>query len=289
MTQSTQSSLRLRRTAALALAMLAILAVFAGGARAANYVALGDSYAAGPIIPNQIAPLGCLKSDHNYAHLAASTIGLPLRDPTCSGATTEDMTNPQETELGTNPPQFNSLDAETTRVSLTIGGNDIGFSSLAQDCFRSTPSNGSPCKDKYTAGGQDEVSRRIQETAPNVAAVLQGIKSRATGSMTYVVNYSAIFPHKGPGCYPQMPVAKGDVPWLRAKQEELNQMLATQATNNGAKLVDVYAASVGHDACALPGRRWVEPVVPASPAAPVHPNLLGMKAMADLVLAAMPA
>src|SRR5262245_18929543 len=101
---------RLRRTAALALAALAVLAAFAGAVRAANYVALGDSYAAGPIIPNQIAPLGCLKSDHNYAHLAAPTIGLPLRDPTCSGATTEDMTNPQETELGTNPPQFNSLD-----------------------------------------------------------------------------------------------------------------------------------------------------------------------------------
>jgi len=72
MNQSILSSpRRLWRVAALAIAMLAVLAAFAGAARAANYVALGDSYAAGPIIPNQIAPLGCLKSDHNYAHLAA--------------------------------------------------------------------------------------------------------------------------------------------------------------------------------------------------------------------------
>ena len=55
------------RLAVLAAAMLVALAAFAGAARAANYVALGDSYAAGPIVPNQIAPFGCLKSDHNYA------------------------------------------------------------------------------------------------------------------------------------------------------------------------------------------------------------------------------
>jgi hypothetical protein len=83
-----------------------------------------------------------------------------------------------------------------------------------------------------------------------------------------------------------MPVADGDVPWMRAKQEELNAMLAEQAAAGGARLVDVYAASAGHDACAPPGVRWVEPVIPASAAAPLHPNLLGMKAMADLVVAA---
>ena len=119
-----------------------------------------------------------------------------------------------------------------------------------------------------------------------MAAVLQGIASRSPQAKTYVVNYSAIFPHDGPGCYPQMPVADGDVPWLRAKQEELNAMLATQASANGARLVDVYAASRGHDACSLPGVRWVEPVTPASPAAPVHPNLIGMRAMANLIVAA---
>jgi hypothetical protein len=50
--------------------------------------------------------------------------------------------------------------------------------------------------------------------------------------------------------------------------------------------VDVYVASRGHDACALPGLRWVEPVVPANAAAPLHPNLLGMQAMATMVVAA---
>src|SRR5262245_26710201 len=86
---------RLSRALAAAIAVLALLAVAASGARAANYVALGDSYAAGPLIPNRVLPLGCLKSDHNYPHVAAPGIGLTLRDASCSGAETVDMTNPQ--------------------------------------------------------------------------------------------------------------------------------------------------------------------------------------------------
>jgi GDSL-like Lipase/Acylhydrolase family len=283
MTQSPHSSpQRLWRTAALAVAMIAILAVFAGGARAANYVALGDSYAAGPVIPNQIAPLGCLKSDHNYAHLAAPTIGLPLKDATCSGATTEDMTESQSTELGSVPPQFDSLSAETTRVSLTIGGNDIGFSDIALDCVTLNPFS-TPCKDKYTAGGKDQISERIAATAPKVDAVLDGIKARSPSAKVFVVNYAAIFPETGFGCWPQMPIGFGDVPYLRAKQKELNAMLATQAAANGATLVNWYNASIGHDACKGSSTRWVEPVVPTNPAAPIHPNLAGMTGAAAIL------
>ena len=283
MTQSPQSSpQRLWRTAVLALAMVAILAVFAGGARAANYVALGDSYAAGPVIPNQIAPLGCLKSDHNYAHLAAPTIGLALKDATCSGATTEDMTESQSTELGSVPPQFDSLSAETTRVSLTIGGNDIGFSEIALDCVTINPFS-TPCKDKYTAGGKDQVAERIAATAPKVDAVLDGIKARSPSAKVFVVNYAAIFPETGFGCWPQMPIGFGDVPYLRAKQKELNAMLATQAAANGATLVNWYNASIGHDACKGSSTRWVEPVVPTNPAAPIHPNLAGMTGAAAIL------
>jgi lysophospholipase L1-like esterase len=196
------------------------------------------------------------------------------------------MTAPQGVSPEPNPPQFDSLSADSALVTVSISGNDIGFSGIAQDCVSTTPSTGSPCRDKYVVNGSDEISRRIAVTAPKVAAVLQGIHTRSPAARVLVVNYSAILPHTGPGCYPTMPVADGDVPWMRAKQEELNAMLAQRAANNDARVVDVYAASVGHDACALPGLRWVEPVVPANAAAPLHPNLLGMKAMADLVVAA---
>jgi len=283
MYQSIQfSPRRLWRVALLALATLVSLGALAGAARAANYVALGDSYAAGPIIPNQIAPFGCLKSDHNYAHLAAPTIGLPLKDATCSGATTNDMTESQSTELGSVPPQFDSLSAETTRVSLTIGGNDIGFSEIALSCVTLNPFS-TPCKDKYDSGGHDQIAERIAATAPKVAAVLQGIHSRSPSAKVFVVNYAAIFPETGYGCWPQMPMGFGDVPYLRSKEKELNAMLATQAAANGASLVNWYNASIGHDACKGSSTRWVEPVIPTNLAAPVHPNERGMQGAAAIL------
>ena len=268
----------------LALCLLG-LAVAAPAASADNYVALGDSYVAGPAIPLPIKPWGCLKSDHNYAHLAAPRLGLDLRDPSCSGAETEDMTQTQGVWPEANPPEFDALAADTTLVTLGIGGNDIGFSSLAQDCFSQSP-QGSPCKDQYTAGGSDQVSQRIADTAPKVAAVLQGIHTRAPNARVLVVNYPAILPDSGQGCWPQIPVADGDAVWLRDKTRELNQMLADQGAANGATLVDWYTASIGHDACQPPGIKWVEGPVPMNAAAPVHPNLLGMLAASDLVVTA---
>jgi hypothetical protein len=263
--------------------LVAAIVVLAAPAPAlADYVALGDSYAAGPLIPLQIQPFGCLKSDHNYAHLAAPTIGLPLKDATCSGATTEDMTESQSTELGSVPPQFDSLSTETTRVSLTIGGNDIGFSEVALNCVTLNPFS-TPCKDKYTAGGKDQIAERIAATAPKVDAVLDGIKAHSPSAKVFVVNYAAIFPETGFGCWPQMPIGFGDVPYLRSKEKELNAMLATQAAANGATLVDWYNASIGHDACKGSSTRWVEPVVPTNPAAPIHPNLAGMTGAAAIL------
>jgi hypothetical protein len=275
---------RLRRGIAL---IVALAALAAPAPAAADYVALGDSYAAGPLIPLQIQPFGCLKSNNNYAHIAQRTLAFPeFRDPTCSGAETEDMTQTQGVTPGPNPPQFDSLQVDTELVTINIGGNDIGFSSIAEDCF-TFQRTGSPCRDQYVVDGRDEISERIQATAPKVAAVFQGIHARSPEARAFVLTYAAIFPEEDTfGCWPQMPVAEGDIVYLREKQKELNAMLAAQAALNGVGVIDWYEASIGHDACKPPGIRWVEPAIPANAAAPVHPNLLGMLGAASLVEAA---
>jgi lysophospholipase L1-like esterase len=285
MHQSTR--LRLPWALALTLAVALFLVFAAGAARAANYVSLGDSYAAGPLIPNQsLSPLGCLRSSNNYSHLAAPSIGLALKDPSCSGAKTNHMTEQQNVEPGPNPPQFNSLDASTTVVSITIGGNDIGFSEVAQSCITVNPF-ATPCKDKYAPGGKDQLAERIAATAPKVDAVLDGIRARSPLAKIYVVNYPAIFPETGFGCWPQMPIGFGDVPYLRQTEKGLNAMLATQAAANGATLVNWYNASIGHDACKSTSTRWVEPLIPGTLAAPIHPNKAGMQGGANALLAAL--
>jgi lysophospholipase L1-like esterase len=267
--------------------LAAIAALVAATPAAADYVALGDSYAAGPLIPLQLQPFGCLKSSNNYAHLAAPKLAQPaFRDATCSGAETEDMTAAQGVTPGPNPPQFDSLDADTQVVTFNIGGNDIGFTGIAENCLSTSPI-GTYCKGDYVHDGRDEISERIAETAPKVAAVIQGIRARAPQARIFAVNYAAIFPERGwLGCWPQLPVASGDIAYLREKQKELNGMIAAQAAANGARLIDWYGASIGHDACKPPAVRWVEPLVPANAAAPVHPNLLGMIGASNLVVAA---
>lgn len=271
-------------------AVVALVAAFAAQAtaRAADpsYVALGDSFTAGPLIPVQIPPYGCLKSDHDYPHLAAPELRWPaFRDASCSGAQTKHMTEPQDVDPGPNPPQFDALDDNARVVSVGIGGNDIGFSEIIRNCQSPTTPEGHPCQDHYVVNGRDEISARIAATAPRIAAVLQGIATRAPKAEIYLVDYLPILPDEGPGCWPQIPVADADVPYLRAKEKELNGMLAEQAGANGARLVDAYSAGIGHDACQPPLVRWVEPAVPVNAAAPFHPNLLGMEATARALVA----
>jgi lysophospholipase L1-like esterase len=284
---SARSSL-FRLVVAAAAVLVAGLQVPSGAAAApASYVALGDSYTAGPLIPNQSThPLGCWRSDHDYPHLVAQARGSVLRDASCSGARTVDLTSPQAVLGGPNPPQLDALDSGVGTVSLQIGGNDIGFTEILERCAAVLPL-GTPCQDAYAGGGSDEISRRIAATAPKVAAALAEAHRRSPQARLFLVGYPAILPDAQAGCWPVLPIAPADVPYLRNKEKELNTMLAGQATAAGATYVDVYGPSVGHDACQLPGVRWIEPLIPLSPAALFHPNALGMRGMAAAVVAAM--
>ena len=263
------------------------LSVGAAGASAADWAGLADSYAAGPLIPNQqLSPLGCLRSDHNFAHLAAAALGRTLTDASCSGAKTDDMTAPQDVTPGQNPPQFNALTADTQVVTLQIGGNDIGFTSILENCATANPF-AHPCRDKYVVNGHDTLADKIAATAPKVAAVLQGIHTRSPTARVFVVNYAAILPETGSGCWPQVPIGFSDVPYLRSVEKNLNAMLAEEAAANGARIVDDYTASLGRDACKSSSTRWVEPLVPANAAAPFHPNARGEAGIATVAVGAV--
>jgi lysophospholipase L1-like esterase len=257
-----------------------------------RYVALGDSYTAGPLIPNQV-DLNCLRSDHNYPSLASAAIpSSSFVDVSCSGATTSDILNPGSGELGiTVPAQISAVTSGTALVSVGIGGNDIGFSDIITNCAEASLSSpfGSPCKNQYTAGGTDQLLARINATAPKVAAVLSAIHAAAPGARVLVVGYTAILPDTGLGCWPVVPIAFNDVPYLRSTEKSLNSMLASTAAANGATYVDVYKPSIGHDACKSSGTRWTEGLFPGSSAAPFHPNATGEQAMSQAFLATLAA
>ncbi|WP_432132493.1 SGNH/GDSL hydrolase family protein [Streptomyces tendae] len=252
-----------------------------GGTPVVDYTALGDSYASAPGVADQVDS-ACARSDRNYPSLLARKQHWRLTDVSCAGATTANISGAQ----GSVAPQLTALTRTTDVVSVTIGGNDIGFSDDLATCAGLTSSDptGAPCREHYTADGTDQLAARIHQTAPKVAAVLNGIRHRAPHARVLVVGYPDLFPEDGVGCTSStVPLAAGDFSYLRDTEKTLNRMLARQARIAGAHYVDTYKTTIGHDMCRPDGQRWIEPLVTAPPVAPAHPNAQGERAMAAAV------
>ena len=80
--------------------------------------------AAGPgIPPRATARRGARRSARNYPHWSRATAGLDLVDVTFSGATTANVLP----DANGAPPQVDALDGSETLVTVTIGGNDVGY------------------------------------------------------------------------------------------------------------------------------------------------------------------
>jgi GDSL-like Lipase/Acylhydrolase family len=284
----------LLRAALLATALLITIGTTAAAAATGPYVSLGDSYTAAPLVPNPTGnPILCGRSTNNYPSDVARAISpSSFTDVSCSSATTADMTQPQNLYgLQTNPPQFNALSTADQLVTVGIGGNDAGLISVAEECARldATTPNGTPCKNHYTAGGSDPNVAAINATGPKIANVLSGIHAKAPNAKVLIVGYPDGLPTDGTACWPLVPITKGDITYFNGLEQQLNQVIATQAGMNNASFVDTWNSSIGHDACKPPGVAWVNGIVPTSAAFPLHPNQLGEANMARQVLATLAA
>ena len=279
-----------RRVTVVSLLTALIAALLAPHASAApkyrNYVSLGDSFVSGPFIPLQrLDPLSCFKSTQNYPSVLAKRLGIAnFTDISCGGAQTKDMAGVQSGIPGQSVPQFSALKADTDLVTVSIGGNDIGFSDIILTCAGKSLADphGAPCKATYG----DSLGQRVDATSAKVAAVLAGIKQRSPKARIVVVGYLRILPPSG-GCWPIVPISSGDVPYLDNVQQQLNGMLGAQAKAAGATFVNPYDISAGRDTCAAPWDKWVEGIIPTSLAFPVHPNAKGMAAVGNQVAAAL--
>ncbi|MFJ7078554.1 SGNH/GDSL hydrolase family protein [Streptomyces sp. NPDC098781] len=276
-----------RRTAvvATAVASAALLSLAAPSAQARpadadaagtpNYVALGDSFASGAGLPEK-RDKTCDRTVGSHPALLASSLNATFKDATCSGATTRSIWNHQ----GTKPPQAQALSKGTRLVTLTIGGNDIGFTEVLTRCVTSSFSDpsGSPCKKYFTAGGSDQLANRINKVESRIGSVLTDVRRRSPNAKVIVVGYPSLFPDSGVGCR-EVPIAKGDFAYLRDTTKRLNAVLQRQAAGHGVTYADTYTPTIGHDMCQPQERRWIEPLKPAGGALPAHPNATGQLVM----------
>jgi hypothetical protein len=278
---------RFGRTRRLAVAVALAVCVIAGAATPAaeattsllRYVALGDSYSAasGVLPPDPAAPPQCLRSIRNYPHVIAAQTSAHLTDVTCGAADTSHFFTAQHPGVA---PQLDAVTKDTRLVTMTIGGNDSGvFINAILACGSvgvSTLGQGSPCKDQYGSSFEDTIRTT---TYPSLVRALRAVRAKAPRAKVGILGYPWIMPATG-GCYPQMPVAQGDVPYLRGVQATLNDAVRRAAAATGVTYVDLNEVSDGHDACQPIGIRWVEPVLAGTNPVIVHPNALGEAEMA---------
>ncbi|TNC24375.1 SGNH/GDSL hydrolase family protein [Amycolatopsis alkalitolerans] len=254
-----------------------------------RYVALGDSYTAGPLIPLQrLDPVGCFRSTSNYpAQLALRLLPKSYVDVSCSGADTTDMTSAQAVPLGSNPPQLDALRHNTDLVTIGIGGNDYGvFGTLTGTCpgLRDSDPTGNPCQRHFTVDGVDVIKQQLTRTQANITAVLAEIHERAPKAKVLAIGYPRIAPPTGT-CPDILPFADGDYAWLNSVEEALNGAIAGAAAADGdTSYVDTFTPSLGHDACAGHDA-WINGKDVKLTAAPYHPNLAGETGLARIVYA----
>ena len=241
---------------------------FAPGAR---YVALGGSFAAGTGIPATSGGL-CLRSDHSYPNLVATALGLTLADVTCSGATTA---NVRDTPQNGAAPQLDAVTADTALVSLTVGGNDLGYSTLAGEC--GNPS-AAPCA-RDAAG----MNAKVERLRADLSALLADVRERAPSAAIVLVTYAKV---ANPPACAALGFDPDEAALVASTGAALQEVFLDVAASTGVLLADPYAASEGHGPCAPDGARWIEGLV-AKGSVPYHPSALGHEAMAQLVLDAL--
>lgn len=234
-----------------------------------DYVALGDSFSAGPFIGTmRTDPTGCARSRDNYPAFLADWLDVAsYTDVTCSASVTADLYAPMTMFDGkTTEPQLDAVSAATDLVTIGMGGNDFAIYDSLIKC-----QDGAPCSvadltadARKVAGRIEAAVRRIQEAAPDAAI--------------YVIGYPDILPTEG-ACR-AVGVTADVLGPVAEVAGQLNASLKKGATAAGASYVDMEAVSEGHDVCAR-GRAWVNgPRFRAGIAAPFHPKVNGMRAVA---------
>jgi lysophospholipase L1-like esterase len=258
------------------------------GSGIGRYVALGDSYSAGPLIPTTDLAGGCARSDHNYPSLVAKQLDVGrFVDVTCGGATTRDLTHVQATFGGARvPPQLRAVTPGTDLVTLGIGGNDLDlFATLVGTCtrLRASDPTGSPCARALATNGPDLVAA-TRTISANVTTSLREVRRRAPKATVVLVGYLRLVPDHG--TCPKLPLAAGDYAEGRRISQVLDRALQQAARRTGVRYVDMYDASKGHDVCAADP--WVNGgVTDRQRALAYHPFASGMRADAARVVAAV--
>ncbi|GAA0587464.1 SGNH/GDSL hydrolase family protein [Kribbella sandramycini] len=234
---------------------------------AVNYVALGDSYASGVGTRSYDPSSGnCQRSTKAYPYLDATRLGANLTFVACSGARVADVTN----------NQLSAVTSAANRVTVQVGGNDAGFSSVITECAK--PAWLGNCD---TAINNSQAT--IKNTLPGrLNGLYAAIKSRASSAKIIVVGYPRLF--NGTDCNAGTFFSAAEMTRLNQTADLLNTTIKAAANAAGYVFVDPTSKFIGHAVCGNP--EWINGLSnPVSES--YHPNVTGQAQYAALVAPAL--
>ena len=254
--------------AALTAAALPLLAPAAASAQSAvAYVALGDSYSSGVGAGSYLGSSGsCDRSSNAYpARWDAANQPASYVSEACSGATTATVLS----------SQLSALSAATTLVSITVGGNDVGFSSVMETCVLSSTSS--------CASAVNHAEELIATQLPGeLDGVLNAIRADAPSARVVVLDYPELYDlSRSSSCIGLSTTDRTD---LNQGADQLDSQIQAAAARHGDVFADVRGAFSGHGICD-PGS-WLHSVnfldIPES----YHPTASGQSAYYQVFSAA---
>lgn len=213
---------------------LALSTASAATAASEEYAALGDSFASGNGTRNPDLDLGCYRSSDAYGpEIAAERADTTLVFPACGGAVTDDVINTQST----------SLTAGTDWVTVSIGGNDVGFAELLLNC-------GGAFDEALCLAKIDEVNQRIdQELGPKLDAAYASIEQGAPNATVISVGYPRFF-GSTLGCLDADGITPTEAAALNGVADNLEAKIAERSRAAAIEHIDPIKQFTGHDVCA---------------------------------------
>jgi lysophospholipase L1-like esterase len=216
--------------AALTLGLAAAMTATGTPARAASsisYVALGDSYSSGVGAGDESG--SCDQSPNAYGPLWASANSASFTFAACSGATTSTVIS----------SQLSSLSASTTLVSITVGGNDVGFSSIMETCILESTSD---CESAVS-----QAEQYADTTLPgDLNTLFADIKADAPNAKVVVLDYPDFYDLSVSVC---VGLSSADHQALDNGVNILDGVIQTAAGNAGFYFADVRSEFSGHELC----------------------------------------
>lgn len=209
----------------------------AAAASTVHYVALGDSYSSG--VGAGSSSGSCGQSPNAFPKLwAVANSAASFTFAACGAARTGDVIS----------GQLSSLSAATTLVSITIGGNDVGYSSILETCvLKSTTS----CVNAVSAG-----EKHATGTLPGLLdATLAGIRAHAPNAKVVVLDYPDFYDLSAWLC---IGLSRADHQALDAGINVLDGVIAAATARAGDTFADVRGAFSGHELCDHAG--WLNSV-----------------------------